>query len=192
LEYYDIRQIHWMSKKCGIKLIDLEFNDLNGGSVLITAAKQDAPYEECTTKINDALKREEELGLKQAETYAAFANDIEEHRSALKKLISDINKKGEKVFGYGASTKGNMMIQYCGFTNEDIPYFAEVNEDKFGKFTPHSNIPIISESDAKSLKPDYFMVMPWHFRDFILEKESEWIKAGGKFIFPLPEIEIIG
>ena len=84
-----------------------------------------------------------------------------------------------------------MLLQFCGFTKEHIPYIAEVNEQKFGCYTPGTNIPIISEKEARELKPDYFLVLPWHFKNSILEREQAFIENGGKFIFPLPEIEIV-
>src|SRR3989304_4558844 len=102
-----------------------------------------------------------------------------------------LKKRGEKVLGYGASTKGNVILQYCGFTEKDIPYIAEVNEDKFGSYTPGTYIPIIPEKEAKALNPDYFLVLPWHFKENFLQREGEYLKAGGRFIFPLPEIKII-
>ena len=98
---------------------------------------------------------------------------------------------GKTILGYGASTKGNVLLQFCNFTTKQIPFIAEVNEEKFGSFTPGTHIPIISEKEAKAMNPDYFLVLPWHFKNSILEREQEYIKQGGKFIFPLPEIEIV-
>jgi len=95
------------------------------------------------------------------------------------------------VLGYGASTKGNVTIQYCGITERQVPFIAEVNEDKFGAFTPGSKIPIISEADARAMKPDYFIVFPWHFRQGIVERERAFLETGGRLIFPLPLIEIV-
>ena len=109
----------------------------------------------------------------------------------MKKLINNINNDGKKVFGYGASTKGNVLLQYCGITKQDIPFIAEVNEDKFGRYTPGSMIPIIPEEEARSMHPDFFFVLPWHFRDNILAREQEFMSNGGKFIFPLPYIDIV-
>ena len=106
-------------------------------------------------------------------------------------MIREIQQSGKRIFGYGASTKGNVILQYCGLTVSDIPFIAEVNEDKFGSFTPFTHIPIISEKEARAMKPDYFLVLPWHFKKGILEKESDFLKSGGKFIFPLPKIEIV-
>ena len=106
-------------------------------------------------------------------------------------MIRSLNADGKTVLGYGASTKGNVLLQFCGLTNEDIPAIADVNEDKFGCYTPGTAIPIISESEARSMKPDYFLVLPWHFKNGILERETEFLSDGGKMIFPFPEIEII-
>ena len=115
---------------------------------------------------------------------------MKEHKVKIIKLFDDIKKEGKTVHGYGASTKGNILLQYCGITNDDIKCFAEINPDKFGKFTPGTNIPIISEEESLNMKPDYYFVCPWHFRDNILSREEAKLKSGIKFIFPLPEIEI--
>jgi hypothetical protein len=96
-----------------------------------------------------------------------------------------------KKFYVTASTKGNVLLQFCNITEKHIPAIADVNPDKYGCFTPGTNIPIISEAEARAMKPDYFFVLPWHFKHSILEREKEYIANGGKFIFPLPEIEII-
>jgi len=85
-----------------------------------------------------------------------------------------------------------VLLQFCGFTAQDIPAIAEVNPDKFGCYTPGTGIPIVSESEAKAMRPDYFLVLPWHFKDGILAREAEYLAGGGKMIFPLPEIEIVG
>jgi hypothetical protein len=101
-----------------------------------------------------------------------------------------LNADKKKVMGYGASTKGNVLLQFCGFTIKDIPCIAEVNSDKFGAFTPGTNIPIMSEADVKTMQPDYMLVLPWHFRESVIKREAEYLASGGKLIFPMPEIEI--
>ena len=125
------------------------------------------------------------------QTYKNFRKDIIKHKRGLRKIINKLEKENKKIFGYGASTKGNVMLQYCGITAEKIPLIAEVNEDKFGHFTPCTNIPIIDEKKAHELKPDYFLVLPWHFKNNIIAKEKNFLKKGGHLIFPLPKIEII-
>ena len=123
--------------------------------------------------------------------YKEFEERVFKHRTNLIDLIKALVADGKKIFGYGASTKGNVLLQFCGLTKDEIPYIAEVNPDKFGTYTPGTLIPIISEEDAKKMNPDYFLVLPWHFKDSILNREKEYISNGGKFIFPLPEIEIV-
>ena len=98
----------------------------------------------------------------------------------------------KKVFGYGASTKGNVLLQFCGLTASDISCIADVNPDKHGCFTPGTGIPIISEAEAHARHPDYFLVLPWHFRTNLIERERAFLNRGGKMIFPLPTIEVVG
>ena len=131
------------------------------------------------------------MGLDSVKPYIEFGERVFKHRKNLISLIDALVKDGKKVFGYGASTKGNVLLQFCNLTTKEIPYIAEVNTEKFGSYTPGTNIPIISEEEAKKLEPDYLLVLPWHFKYSILEREKEYIKQGGKFIFPLPEIEIV-
>ena len=107
-------------------------------------------------------------------------------------MIGSICNNKQKVAGYGASTKGNVILQFCEFSTNELFGIAEINDDKFGKYTPGSKIPILSEKDIKSDKPDYMLVLPWHFRENIIKREKEYLKNGGKLIFPLPEIEIVG
>jgi hypothetical protein len=102
-----------------------------------------------------------------------------------------LNGDGKKILGYGASTKGNVVLLFCGFTENDLPAIAEVNADKFGCVTPGTHIPIVSEAEARAMKPDYFLVLPWHFKAGILQREKEYLTGGGRMIFPFPEIEIV-
>jgi hypothetical protein len=131
------------------------------------------------------------MGLGTLKPYKEFEERVFRHRKNLKELIEALVADGKKVIGYGASTKGNVLLQFCGLTTKHITCIAEVNEEKFGAFTPGTNIPIVSEQEARAMKPDYFLVFPWHFKHGILEREKEFSAQGGKFIFPLPEIEII-
>jgi len=191
LEYYSLRQVKWMLDKVGFKILDLEFNDINGGSFKLIVAKKAFPRKECSDSVAETLNNERKSHLSTLRPFEDFRNRIEQQREQLLSTIGEINKRGEKVFGYGASTKGNVILQYCGFTEKDIPYIAEVNEDKFGSYTPGTYIPIIPEREAKTINPNYFLVLPWHFKENFLNREREYLKAGGKFIFPLPEIKII-
>lgn len=191
LEFYSFEVVKNMLEQSHLRVIDVQMNAINGGSFAITACKKDAYYKSNTPLIDWLLQQEELMGLKTVQPYLDFAKRVVQHRSSLKSLIESLVKDGKKIIGYGASTKGNVLLQYCGLTSKHISCIAEVNEDKFGSFTPGTNIPIISEKEARAMKPDYFLVLPWHFKHSILEREQDFIAHGGKFIFPMPEIEII-
>ena len=191
LEFYSFRVVKNLLSEHNMKVIDVQMNSINGGSFSVTAAKSTSKLKSNTPVINWMLKQEDDMQLNTLKPYKDFEERVFRHRDNLKELITSLVKDGKKVFGYGASTKGNVLLQFCNLTTEQIPYIAEVNEEKFGKYTPGTNIPIISEDEARRMKPDYFLVFPWHFRDGILRKEKQFAKDGGKFIFPLPEIEIV-
>jgi len=191
LEFYSFKVVKEMLERCNLRVIDVQMNSINGGSFAVTAAKKESPYESNTPIINWMLKQEEEMGLDTPKPYREFEERVYRHRNSLRDLIKSLVEDGKKVFGYGASTKGNVLLQFCNLTKEDIPYIAEVNEDKFGSYTPGTSIKIISEKEAKEMSPDYFLVLPWHFKSSILEREKDYLENGGKFIFPLPDIEII-
>ncbi len=191
LEFYSLKVVKNILEKNGLRIVDVQMNDINGGSFAVTACKQIADYESNNPIINWLLKQEDEMGLDTIKPYLEFAERSKLHKENLVNLIKSLVADGKKVFGYGASTKGNVLLQYCGLTEKEIPFIAEVNPEKFGSFTPGSNIPIISEKEAKEMKPDYFLVLPWHFKNNILSREDEFISNGGKFIFPLPHIEIV-
>jgi hypothetical protein len=191
LEFYSFKVVKNILENCGLKVIDVQMNAINGGSFAITAAKINAKYQSNMPIINWLLNQEEEMGLGTLKPYKEFAERVFQHRKNLTDLIKALVADGKKIFGYGASTKGNVLLQFCGLTKNEIPFIAEVNEEKFGSYTPGTKIPIISEKEAKAMNPDYFLVLPWHFKDSILAREEEYITNGGKFIFPLPEIEIV-
>ena len=190
LEYYALKQIKWMTDRTGLKIINIEFNKINGGSFAVTAAKHNAKYPECRELIQKILKKEQALGLDTLAPYQYFREKVLKHREELISVLRQIRKDGKLILGYGASTKGNVILQYCGLTADDIPFIAEVNEEKFGCYTPGTSIPIISEEKAKSMNPDYFLVLPWHFKENLINKEYEYLQHGCKLIFPLPEIEV--
>jgi len=192
VEYYSLHQIKWMTDRCGLKIIDVVLNDINGGSFAVTASKKDSKHTVNSVVIDGLLREELAMGINTLAPFEEFNGRVFKHREAFRDLIGSLNKDGKKIMGYGASTKGNVLLQLCGFTKSDIPAIAELNPDKFGSFTPGSLIPIISESEARDSKPDYFVVLPWHFRENLVTREQPFLNAGGKMIFPLPEIEILG
>ena len=192
LEYYSLGVVKTILEMAGLRLVDVGMNSVNGGSFAVTAAK--ASNKSIPTNhavINWLLGQEERMGLNTPRPYREFEERVFRHREDLTRLIRTLKADGKKIFGYGASTKGNVVLQFCGLTVGDIPAIAEVNPEKFGCFTPGSHIPIVSEEEARGMQPDYFLVLPWHFKDGILRREKEYLASGGKMIFPFPEIEIV-
>jgi hypothetical protein len=191
LEYYALAQILFILKKAGLKAIDIGFNDINGGSFSVMATPEGSPRRECSERIAEILAEEEKLGISDGSAWISFRQRIDAERDALLDFLKTEKSAGHLVMGYGASTKGNVLLQYCGLTPELLPFIAEVNPDKFGAFTPGTKIPIISEADALARKPSAYMVLPWHFRDNLLEREKAFMEAGGRMVFPLPTLSVV-
>ena len=191
LEFYSFKVIVDLLSKHGLKVIDVQTNAINGGSFAVTAAHVNAELKENTPIINWMLKQEERMKLDTEIPYLDFEKNVLQHKEDLITLINNLVADGKKIAGYGASTKGNVLLQYCNFSVNEIFCIADVNEEKHGSYTPGTNIPIVSEKVARESNPDYFLVLPWHFKYSILEREKDFIQNGGKFIFPLPIIEII-
>ena len=124
--------------------------------------------------------------------FEAFEKRVYKHREELIAFFNRARLENKTVYGYGASTKGNVVLQFCGVTSPQMPAIAEVNEDKFGVYTPRTLIPIASEADVRAMKPDYMLVLPWHFREGIVKREADYLAGGGKLVFPLPHIEVVG
>jgi hypothetical protein len=192
LEYYSITVVRRILADAGFKIVDVVMNAVNGGSFAVTAAKaSNAKVKPNAAVVNWLLEQEDRMGLETPRPYREFEERVFRHRGDLVRLIRTLNADGKKVFGYGASTKGNVLLQFCGFGPKDIQAIAEVNPDKFGSFTPGTHIPILSEQEVRAAKPDYLLVLPWHFKDGILRRERDYLADGGKMIFPFPEIEIV-
>jgi SAM-dependent methyltransferase len=192
LEYYSLGVVEKLLKECGLRVVEVQMNGVNGGSFAVTACHADAGFGRNSAVIDWMLEQEEGMGLSTLKPYSEFRERVFRHRADLLRLIERLVADGRRILGYGASTKGNVLLQFCGITSALVPAIAEVNPDKFGAYTPGSLIPIVSETEAKEMKPDYFLVLPWHFKESILQREKGYLASGGKLIFPLPEIEIVG
>ena len=191
IEYYSFGVVQRIADAADLKIIDVQFNAVNGGSFAVTAAPKSSAHRSNSPITNWLLEQEDRMGLGTPRPFRDFEERVYRHRADLIRLVHSINADGKKIVGLGASTKGNVMLQFCGFTAKDIPCIGELNEEKFGRLTPGSHIPIVSEAEARAMKPDYFLVLPWHFKEGIVAREANFIASGGKMIFPLPEIEIV-
>jgi hypothetical protein len=191
LEFYSFAIVKRMLEASGLRVVDVQMNDINGGSFAVTACKTRGTYRSNTPVIEWLLHQEEGMGLDTPRPYREFETRVFQHRRDLRALVNALVADGNIIAGYGASTKGNVLLQFCGFTTREIPFIAEVNEDKVGAFTPGTHIPIVSETFARGRAPDYFLVLPWHFKHGIMEREKAYLANGGKLLFPLPEIVIV-
>ena len=195
LEYYSLAALEYIFRVAGMRAFRAELNEINGGSIRCYVTHEgnmefDRPE---TTAALDRMRRvEADLALDTDRPYLAFQKRIEAAREELKSLLQSIKAQGKSVHVYGASTKGNVLLQWCGIDGTVVDCAADRNPDKHGARTLGTDIPIVSESESRQRKPDYYLVLPWHFRDEFLDRERETIVAGTKMIFPLPQVNIVG
>lgn len=187
LEYYALKQIKWMADKVGLKIVDVEFNDINGGSFSLMVAKQGSHHVE-SPQVAQILDQEARDGLNTLRPYQEFAQRVSDSRTALRAFLDEAKQFGKSISALGASTKGNVLLQYCNITEADIARIGEVNPDKFEAFTPGTLLPIVSEDEILAMQPDYLLVLPWHFRSFLVEQRRF---VGRNLIFPLPQLEFV-
>jgi hypothetical protein len=181
LTYYTIKTVAGLLESVGMRIVGVELNDVNGGSFAVTACKigQHADRLSSITIFEETSEAE----------LASFASRSRQLRDELVNLVRTLNSMGDSVGAIGASTKGNTILQYCGFGPQDIAAIGEVNADKVGRFTPSSHIPIVADADV--LECDYLLVLPWHFRSGIVERMHGYLQDGGRLIFPLPTLEVV-
>ena len=191
VEYYSLGVVQKILDAAGLRVLDVQMNAINGGSFAVTAAHKGSPHKANAAVLDWLLAQEDRMGLHTPKPYREFEERVYRHREDLRRLLEALRADGKRIHGYGASTKGNVLLQFCGIGPDLVEAIAEVNPDKFGHFTPGTHIPIVSEAEARAMKPDYFLVLPWHFKDGIIQREQEWLAKGGKMIFPFPEIEIV-
>lgn len=198
--YYSLFNIKKLLENNGFKIMDCQLNDINGGSFRIYVMKDIAnikyfstqPYRDiCKFRINSTLAYEKQLKLDSVDTWKNFYNDINSLKKQMVDFIKQEKAKGKKIWGYGASTKGNTLLQYFGLDNSLIDGIAERNLQKIGLKTVGTNIPIYSEEDMRKANPDFVIILPWHFINEFVERESDFLSGGGKFIVPCPKFEII-
>ena len=166
LEYYGLAQIIWIVEKAGLRIVNVELNDVNGGSFLIVVAHRESIYQDSNKTVERLLIHEDKVDIASIDTYLSFSDRIEDHRSLLIEYLSTARDAGKRICGLGASTKGNVLLQYSKLGTDDIETIGDINVDKFGAFTPGTWIPISSEEAVLATDPDYLFVLPWHFKEF--------------------------
>ena len=191
--YYHLAPMEYLLKRCNMKLVDVEMNQVNGSSYRFYIRKNTGlePSKDAIKRIAKVRFDEFNMALDTDTPYKRFKDNIERNKNDLLFFINQERAEGKKVFVYGASTKGNVLLQYCGLNEEIIPCAAERNPRKWGTKTLGSGIPIVSEEDARAMSPDYFLVLPYHFLDEMLVREQDFTARGGKFIVPVPHVKLV-
>ena len=189
LEYYSLKSMEYILSKAHLKIEDVELNDVNGGSFRVCVRHAAAAIE------TDALKQmrisESTLNLLDLQTYVDFRKRVESNKLELLHFLEEQKRLGKTVLGYGASTKGNTIMAYYGIGPDLVPFVADRNPIKWGRQTV-TRIPIISEEEARRMKPDYFLTFPYHFMQEFLQREQDFLKNGGRFISPIPRLTFFG
>jgi hypothetical protein len=193
LEYYSLAVVERLLGEAGLAVVRAELNEINGGSIrlFIRRAGRYAPEGDDARVLSDLRVKEFEMALDAPDPYARFATAAAKVRDELSALCRRLVAEGKTIHVYGASTKGNTILQYAGLGVDLIPYAADRNPDKHGSQTIGTNIPIISEERSRELAPDYYLALPWHFLDEFLEREREFLDRGGRFIVPMPEVRVV-
>jgi len=200
LEYYSLESLEYLLKLHDFVVSDAQLNDVNGGSIRVFIQNRgpartslgDAAYRRLAADRVSAMRAQEaKMGLGEPRTYLEFATWVERIKDDVSRFIGERVHSGKKVAVYGASTKGNVMLQYFGLDHDMITAASERNPDKWGKVTVGTRIPIVSEEEARTAKPDYFLVLPWHFVEEFRAREKNYLLGGGRFIVPLPHFTLI-
>lgn len=194
LEYYSLAVLEYILDRAGMQLFRVALNDINGGSIRCFATHKDNfgfQSDEWRETLRRLRRGEFDLKLDTDEPYRDFQARVDKHRDELTRMVKEIKRAGKRVHVYGASTKGNTILQFCGLDNSLIDYAADRNPDKHGARTLGTEIPIISEEESRAMRPDYYLVLPWHFKPEFLERERATLAAGTAMIFPLPEVHVV-
>lgn len=194
LGYYSLAPMERLFAEHDLEVVDVTLNDCNGGSFRICVGHKGkvTPSDAARDRVQTLRIEEFELAVDTDAPYAAFCKNIEKIRKDLRAFLIKAKKAKKLVHGYGASTKGNTTLQYIGATPDLMPAVADRNPDKYGSFTIGTNIPIISEAASRKLKPDYYLVLPWHFMAEFKSRETDFLKRGGKFLVPMPTVHLVG
>jgi NDP-4-keto-2,6-dideoxyhexose 3-C-methyltransferase len=187
--YPGLRQMDWMLKRTGLKLLDLSFNDINGGSIFIAAGRDDGPHAPNAPLVRATL--EQEAALDETAPFRRLAQRVSAHRDEVRHFLGLAKAAGKKVYGYGASTKGNIVLSHCGVKNGDLIAIGDRNPEKDGLVTPGTRIPIISHEKLRKAAPDYLFVLIWHLRREVIRDEVVFLKRGGRMVFVLPRLHVV-
>ncbi len=191
LEYYALRPLRMLLEKFDLEIFDVELNEVYGGSIRTYIKHKKSLQHKVSTSVKELEEKENKLGLYEKQVYFDFANRVNKIKNKLLNFINQENIKRKSVYAYGASTKGNTLLQFFGLNSQLIKKAVDRDSVKWDKKTVGTEIPIISEEQARKENPDYFLILPWHMVEYFKQREKEYLEKGGKFIVPIPYFEII-
>ena len=190
LEFYSYRSLRELFERHGLTIFDIEENNVNGGSYRVYAKHAKSWWSNSPNTVA-VEKREADMRLHDPDAYVAFRSQIESNRRRCHAFIADEVARGKRVYVLGASTKGNVILQHFGLDHTLIEGASDRSPEKNGLYTIGTGIKIVSEEEARAANPDYFLCLPYAFRNELMQRESKWREGGGKFIFPLPSFEVV-
>jgi hypothetical protein len=199
IEYYTLKSMLYLLDRLDLKVLDVELNDTNSGSFRLIITHRENKVKDATLFHKDVgnfrtastLEYEKSRTFDRPEIYRDYMARLDDIRKETRALLEDLRARGKRVLGYGASTKGNTLLQYYGLTTDHIEAIAERQSQKYGLYTAGSWIPIISEDEMRQMRPDYLLVLPWHFIEEFVSRERDFLGRGGRFIVPLPELQVL-
>jgi hypothetical protein len=191
ISYYSIKILNSMMLKNKLKIFRHEYNDINGGSSRFYITHSENKQYKISLNFKQKINNEKNFFLENKKTYFNFYNQVEKNKNTLLKLLKKLKLENKTIHGFGASTKGNTILQHFQLDSKYLDFIAEINPDKYNKFTPGTNIKIISEKKSLSMKPNYYLVLPWHFKKNILNRFKKSKTFKGIFLFPFPKVSLI-
>jgi len=191
LSYFSIHPLLKLIKQHGLKIVDLKRTPIDGGALRLSISPTASPYPEAITSIESLLRLEKKWKLDQLKTYVIFSNEVLDLKQNIQQALSRLKKQKYSIAGYGASARGNILLSFCGLGKETLDFIVDSTPYKQGLVTPGHHIPIYPEDALITTQPDYTLILAWNFVNEITQKQSEYSRRGGKFIIPVPKVEIV-
>ena len=191
LSYYSINSLSYLLERNGLHIFDVSLNDVNGGSARVFVSHKENTSIPKSDSVNSLIQIENAMNLRSEETYLNFYTNMLNIQNKVKSFFKSELEKGNKIVGLGASTKGNILLQFIGITKDMMPYISEINPTKIGLRTLGSDFELISEHSASDLKPKTYFVLPWYFKEEIVKREDKFIQSGGALLFPMPYVHLV-
>jgi hypothetical protein len=189
VSYYTLAPLVRLFSRFQLQVFDVRHSPIHGGTLVVRVGHHGAHHVQ--PSVTNWLASERGKGYHTIEPYESFARQVADIRDELVHLISSLRSDGRRLAAYGAPAKGNTLLNYCGFNTNDLEFAAEVAPLKIGLYTPGAHLPVIAEAAALQDPPDYFLLLPWNFRDELLAKNEDFLRSGGHFIIPIPSPQVV-